>query len=248
MADANYLDPEDDTAPSDTSSANASESGVHKAWSAWTSKPENNAALLQFGIAMMQPRPQGQTGIGQFANSIGEAGAASDRNLASQQADQDREAKRTDQETKNELTKAQTEAARTNANAYSRIADAQTGGGGNKSALSNQFKVQQAFRQWMAKPEDTSGMTQDPLLGAVKKEFPGVQTKADLTSNPAAAKRAFEIYTRNFNTEPPDANAAPAPVPISPPNSAPPVPGARWYNGQWFTRGANGEAVPVTGQ
>lgn len=252
MADQNYLDPEEDVttpAPGDTSSTDNSRSGVRRAWDAWTSKPENNAALLQFGVAMMQPRGQGQTSLGQFGNAIAEGAGASDRNIAAQRAEEDRGQLQEDRTVKNDLIRAQTGAATSNASAYSRIADAQ-GGNSGKSALSNSFRVQQAFRTWLAKPEDTTGMTQDPLLGVIKKQFPGVQTKSDLVGNPAAQKRAFELYTQQFATEPPDTQGTPAAPaqPASPPPRPPPVAGAKWYNGQWVTRGPNGEAVPITGQ
>lgn len=251
MADQNYLDPEEDATPAgpgDTSSTDNSKSGVRRAWDAWTSKPENNAALLQFGVAMMQPRAQGQTSFGQFGNAIAEGAGASDRNIAAQRVEEDRGQAQEDRGIKNEYTRAQTEAARVNASAYSRMADAQ-GGGGNKSALSNTYRVQQAFRTWLAKPEDTTGMTQDPLLGAVKKKFPDVQSKTDLVNNPAAQKHAFELYTQQFATEPPDTQGTPAAPaqPALPPPGPPPVPGAKWYNGQWVTRGPNGQAVPITG-
>lgn len=251
MAEANYFDPEEDAtpaAPGDTSSTDNSKSGVRRAWDAWTSRPENNAALLQFGVAMMQPRAQGQTSFGQFGNALAEGAGASDRNIAQQQLEEDRIAKRGDQETTNELRRAQAGAATTNAAAYSRIADGQTGASA-KTALSQNFRLQQGFRTWLQKAEDISGFSKDPILEVIKKKYPNIQSKADLAdpANRQIASEAFNIYKQNFATEPSDAEASPAatPAPASPPPGPPPVPGAKWYNGQWVTRGPNGEAVPI---
>jgi hypothetical protein len=45
-------------------------------WSDWVSKPTNRAALAQFGIAMLQPVRQGETGMSHFANAVGYGGEA----------------------------------------------------------------------------------------------------------------------------------------------------------------------------
>lgn len=227
MAD-NYFDPtEAAPVPQDTSSADASKGGVRKAWDAWTSKPENNAALLQFGIAMMQPRSQGQSSVGQFGNAIGEAGEASTRNIAAQNVEEDKTAQRAERLSTAEYRKAQSTAALQNAASYGRQVDNTPGGTGlARTQLSGQLRTQQAFRSWLAKPEDVTGWSQDPLLGAIKKEFPTIKTKADLASNPLAQKRAFQIYNQTFNTEPPDDTGA-DPALAAPPSEAQPAqPGA----------------------
>lgn len=222
----NYLDPDSETPPvaRDTQSTDNSKSGVRQAWDQWTSKPENNAALLQFGIAMMQPRAQGQSSVGQFGNALGEAGEASTRNVTAQNLEKDREAQREERSSTAGYRDAQAKAALKNADAYGRQVDNMGGGGTGlaRTTLSNQFRTQQAFRTWLAKPEDTTGMTLDPLLGAIQKEFPNIKTKADLASNPIAAKKAFEIYTRQFSAEPPDASGSADPATAAPPAAAQP--------------------------
>jgi hypothetical protein len=45
-------------------------------WSDWIGKPANRAALAQFGIAMLQPVRQGETGTSHFANAVGYGGEA----------------------------------------------------------------------------------------------------------------------------------------------------------------------------
>ena len=180
-------------APNDTQSSDQSKSGVRQAWDAWTSRPENNAALLQFGIAMMQPRSPGQSGIGQFANSIGEAGQASERNVAAQQAEQGREF---EQGIKGQEASART----TTAKAY---AD-QVAQGANKTdkvGMQAALRQQADFRKWLAKPEDTTGLTADPILGSVQKQFPDVKSKGDLLANPAALAAARKLFT---SVQPPE--------------------------------------------
>src|SRR5258707_2379555 len=48
-------------------------------WNKWVDKPNNRAALMQFGIAMLQPMGMGETGAGHFANAVGSAGEAHQR-------------------------------------------------------------------------------------------------------------------------------------------------------------------------
>jgi hypothetical protein len=48
-------------------------------WNSWVDKPNNRAALMQFGIAMLQPMGMGETGASHFANSVGAAGEAGQR-------------------------------------------------------------------------------------------------------------------------------------------------------------------------
>src|SRR5262245_35045367 len=119
----NYFDPDEKPVAADTQSTDNSKSGVRRAWDAFSSRPENTAALLQFGIAMMQPRAQGQSSLGQFANSIGEAGEAATRNIAAQNLERDREAQREERESTAEYRRAQGQAALRNAAAYETIAN-----------------------------------------------------------------------------------------------------------------------------
>jgi hypothetical protein len=48
--------------------------------------PENRASLMQFGISMLQPVGVGQSQLGHFASSIGQAGEAAGRVRAEQMA------------------------------------------------------------------------------------------------------------------------------------------------------------------
>lgn len=48
-------------------------------WNSWVDKPNNRAALMQFGIAMLQPMGMGENASGHFANAVGSAGEAHQR-------------------------------------------------------------------------------------------------------------------------------------------------------------------------
>lgn len=225
------LDPEEDVAPGDTSSQDASKPGFQKAWSAWTSKPENNAALLQFGISMLQPRSPGQSAVGAFANSIGSAGEASGRVTAQQRLDENQTALEEDKAAQRENQATVAGSGRINANAYKTAVDNQVAGGGK--GTSSTLRMQQGFRSWLVKPEDTTGMNADPVLGAVQKQFPNIKTKADLLADPAAKAAALRIYsTVSPVEEGDDTSGTPAPLPNPQPAStvAPSMPAPRKYN------------------
>src|SRR5262245_56997727 len=49
---------------------------VRNAWDGFLSNPDNQAALIQFGISLMQPMGFGQTPMGHLGQAIGSAGAA----------------------------------------------------------------------------------------------------------------------------------------------------------------------------
>jgi hypothetical protein len=67
-------------------SADASQPGVlRKAWDTWTSRPENNAAMINFGLQLMQPIGPGQSRLGHWGEAIGAGAEASGRNVAAQE-------------------------------------------------------------------------------------------------------------------------------------------------------------------
>lgn len=212
------LDPEDTeespAGPQDTQSSDQSKPGLRKAWDAWTSRPENNAALLQFGLAMLQPRAPGQSGVGQFANAVGQGAEASDRNLTTQRTEADAESKRTVEQQKADATTS-------NVAAYGRQVD--TSGGTKKApGMQATLAAQKAFNSWAIKPDDLTGMTGDPVTAAVAKQFPDVKTKADLLNNPAAVKVAREIFKNQLAEPSDDGEATPAAVTPSAPAAAAP--------------------------
>lgn len=56
-------------------------------WTDWMTKPENQAAFIQMGAALMQPIGFGQTMSGHVGQAIGEGGEALTRNQAVQRAE-----------------------------------------------------------------------------------------------------------------------------------------------------------------
>lgn len=53
--------------------------GLADRWRAWVQQPQNRTALLQTGLALMQPLSLGQSPIGHIADAIGQGGEARDR-------------------------------------------------------------------------------------------------------------------------------------------------------------------------
>lgn len=223
MADQNFLDPATgEPVQGDTRSSDMSKGGVRAAWDSFAASPENRAALLQFGLTMMSPQPKGQTFMGSVAQGIGEGAEAGTRNIAAQQLEAEQASKQEERSSMAGYRDAQAGAATKNAEAYSQQVKNMGGGGAAaRQQLSQVFRTQQAFRTWLAKPEDITGLQADPMLEAIKKEFPDIKSKGDLARSPAAMKRAFQLYTQSFDTEPPDA------APTAPAAAAqPPQPGA----------------------
>lgn len=62
-------------------------SDLYSGWNDWINKPNNRAALMQFGIAMLQPVGFGESGVSHFVNAVGAAGEAHRRVTTNEQAD-----------------------------------------------------------------------------------------------------------------------------------------------------------------
>jgi hypothetical protein len=71
--------------------AQSQDNDVAGQWRNFLADNNNRAALLQFGLSMMQPMDVGQSAVGQLGQSIGEVGELSDRrkklDIASTEAD-----------------------------------------------------------------------------------------------------------------------------------------------------------------
>lgn len=219
------LDPEDEApaGPEDQQSSDQSKPGLRKAWDAWTSRPENNAALLQFGIAMLQPRSPGQSAIGQFANSIGEAGQASERNVAGQTAEESRLAAQ-------DIKSREAGSREVTAKAY---ADQVLQGKGKSGGLQSRIATQKAFNAWLNKPEDpiaiqvNGGKSNDPVVQALQRQFPDIKTKGDIIANKAALNAARQLYSGSMAEPDEDTGEPGAPlVGAGPPGATTPPAGA----------------------
>lgn len=62
-----------------TLTPSAPKPGLEDRWRNWMSQPANRAALLQFGISMMQPIGVGQSPMGHLGQAIGEGAQAQGR-------------------------------------------------------------------------------------------------------------------------------------------------------------------------
>src|SRR5688572_16624188 len=63
----------------DQKTLNPSKPGLGDRWRNWMAQPSNRAALLQFGISMMQPIGVGQSPIGHLGQAIGQGAQAQGR-------------------------------------------------------------------------------------------------------------------------------------------------------------------------
>lgn len=62
-----------------TEGAPPAKKSLSESWNEFMNQPGNMAALVQFGIKMLQPTPVGQTTLGQLGNAVGAAGEAKQR-------------------------------------------------------------------------------------------------------------------------------------------------------------------------
>lgn len=69
-----------------TASPPDQQNGLAEQWKGWINAPENRAALMQFGLAMMQPVGLGQTPVGAFGQAAGAGMEARDRSITEQEA------------------------------------------------------------------------------------------------------------------------------------------------------------------
>lgn len=107
-------------------------------WNDWINKPNNRAALAQFGIAMLQPMGMGEGTLSHFANAAGAAGEAS-QNVTKEAQQQEK----LDTDTTARLTTAN--AAETRANAAQDRA-LYTGQLQNERGLTSQLQAQARAR------------------------------------------------------------------------------------------------------
>lgn len=215
------LDPEEASAPNpNTQAVDASASPIHDAWNKWTSSPANNAALLQFGIAMLQPHGTGQSQIGAAANAIGEAGQAEGRYTQAQGEEESRQAQIEDKESQAKARTVAGEAAMINARAYAEGVRNRPLGAKGPSA---EMAIQKQFNSWLGKPEDTTGLQVDPIVGALAKKYPNIKTKADLLANRPAMQDAYRMFRQNM-ADPTEVDNSPAGVGTPQSDALPPPP------------------------
>ena len=153
---------------------------LSKAWNAWTSRPENNAAMINFGLQMMQPIQPGQSRLGHFAESVGGGAEASQRNIATQrQQEQEDEAaalKEREQARREEETGYYGQSVRS-------AAAARAGGGITPLKMwQARMKARAEFDRWANAPEGVMG--DDPRMINIRRDHPEIKDKATYLRSP----------------------------------------------------------------
>jgi len=214
---------------------------LSKAWNAWTSRPENNAAMINFGLQLMQPIGPGQTRLGHFGEAVGAGAEASQRSVETQrkqeQEDAAAELKEREQERKEEETGYYGQSVRS-------AAAARAGGGPalRLNMIKANLKAGNDFDKWANSPEDVMG--NDPRMVNIRAAHPEIKSKADYIKSPYyvqdkqkyVREHAAEYYE---NPELVGGGGGEAAIPPG----ARPVTGPNGQTGYWY----NGRLIP-TGQ
>lgn len=125
-------------------------------WNSWIDKPNNRAALMQFGIAMLQPIGMGETGVSHFANAVGAAGEAHQRVTTQEQQARKEDTAATLREATASARETSANAAEIRAGLSGQIAD-------QRRQLADQnsdIKAANAYQQYV---RDTQKANTDPL-------------------------------------------------------------------------------------
>ena len=183
----------DETLPQDTGGGQSSDmsqpSKLKQAWDSWTSRPENNAAMMNFGLSMMNPAPGNLlSNIGYGLGSAAEGMSANVKKQEERQQYEEAQAlKEEEQARKEEETGYYGEQVRS-------LAAQRAAGGASAlrklSPLEIALKGQQTYQKWAGTP--SMGMKDDYVdaYNRAHPEFGGKLTKADIMGN-AKHKRAM---------------------------------------------------------
>lgn len=107
-------------------SQQAPQSDLASQWRGWISQPANRAALIQFGISLMQPIGLGQSAMGHVGQALGQAGEAQGRVAATELAGREQVRKEEETASRGDLREARADAAAARANTAGTRAAAQT--------------------------------------------------------------------------------------------------------------------------
>jgi len=184
-----------DSTPAGTAVDASQKPTLSKLWDNWTSRPENNAALINFGLNMMQPKYPGETGLSHFANAVGAGAEASQRNIGAQEERSKREEEEALKEREATRKESETEA-------YGRSVDALAAQRGGKVGLKElQAKAKAyatakaGFAKWL---DDPIGM--DTFWKDVSERY-GVKDKIALRRNPEIRSKVEQEYIRDHMPE-----------------------------------------------
>lgn len=153
--------------------------GLANQWRDWINQPDNRAALMQFGVAMLQPMGMGESILTHGANAIGEGGEAAGRV-------HETEAKRAGEASLADY-RDRTAGAREDT-AGARVLSAENRGGVTATAsFTAKMRQDAAFRKWASSPEDLTGG--DPIVKAL-----GAKSKGEIIADPVLRDKARKLY------------------------------------------------------
>jgi hypothetical protein len=168
---------------------------LRKAWDSWTSRPENNAAMINFGLQLMQPIAPGQSRLGHYAEAIGAGAEGSSRNVAAQE-------ERAKEEAKQEIAEREEARKETETGYYGQAVKSQAAaradtGGIKALAAKNKAYATAAtqFNKWLDDPLDMGSYWQN-----IKTKY-GIKDKAEIQGNPELKKKIAQEYMRDHLAE-----------------------------------------------
>ena len=200
MAQSQDFDPQQDvpelpqSAPPGQATDMSQQSGLRRAWDSWTSRPENNAAMINFGLSMMNPAPGNLLsnigyGIGSAAEGMG---ANVKKQEERQQYEEAQSLKEEEEARKEEETGYYGQQVRS-------LAAQRAAGGANAlrklSPLEIALKGQQTYQKWAATP--SMGMKDDYVdaYNRAHPEFGGKLSKAEIMASPQHQRAMIRMMT-----------------------------------------------------
>ena len=198
MADpqGNAFDPTMQPGPQGQATDVSQPGALRQMWDNWTSRPENNAAMINFGLQMMQPVPAGQSRMGHFGEALGaglEAGGrVSSQEEARQKVEEEEALKERAMGLKEEETGIYGQDVR------SKIAQRALGAQGT-------LRAQAAWNKYMNSPAQAEDLTADPnnpvskdtVLQRIREMDPkrwGKYTKSQMLNDPVASAAAQNLF------------------------------------------------------
>lgn len=211
MASGEPFDPTLQTDPPGVSSDASQPSALRQMWDSWTSRPENNAAMINFGLQLMQPLAPGQTQLGHFAQAVGAGGEASSRNVAQEQ-------ERAKQESELDLKERAQTVREEEGSAYSQYM--RNRNTTDKMGTQRLLRAQADWNKWRLgaqKPDDLVSGQQPDTTVTILRERTGNKTltKAQILQDPALSRMAESIIKGEGTGQAPTAGSgtgAPAPT------------------------------------
>ena len=200
MARGQDFDPQQDvpelpqSAPPGQATDMSQQSGLRRAWDSWTSRPENNAAMINFGLNMMNPAP------GNFLQGLsGAIGAGAEGMSANVKKQEERQQYEEAQALKEEEQARKEEETGYYGEQVRSLARQREAGGANAlrklSPLEIALKGQQTYQKWAGTP--SMGMKDDYVdaYNRAHPEFGGKLSKAEIMANPQHQKAMIRMMT-----------------------------------------------------